>query len=42
MRMKKREKKREWVTLLMFVCFVLGASAQSLSKKFGSLAKACG
>lgn len=34
MRMKKREKKREWVTLLMFVCFVLGASAQSLSKKF--------
>ena len=34
MRMKKREKKREWVTLLMFVSFVLGASAQSLSKKF--------
>ena len=36
MRMKKREKKREWVTLLMFVSFVLGASAQSLSKKFSA------
>lgn len=34
MRMKKREKKRELVTLLMLLFFVLGVSAQSLSKKF--------
>ncbi len=34
MRMKKREKKRELVTLLMLLSFVLGISAQSLSKKF--------
>ena len=34
MRMKKREKKRELVALFMFLSFVLGGSAQSLSKKF--------
>lgn len=34
MRMKKREKKRELVALFMLLSFVLGASAQSLSKKF--------
>ena len=34
MRMKKREKKRDFVALLMLCSFALGASAQSLSKKF--------
>ena len=34
MRMKKREKKRDFVALFMLFSFALGASAQSLSKKF--------
>ena len=31
--MKKRERKREWMTLLMLVCFAVAVSAQGLGKK---------
>lgn len=34
MRMKKREKKREWMTLFLLLFFAVTISAQGLSKKF--------
>lgn len=32
--MKKRERKREWMTLLLLLFFAVTVSAQGLSKKF--------